>query len=126
MRRVLTIGLAIIALTFAGSTPAAADGDCRQAVQAGAIAASDEGTRGDAMSDVLFGNEPNMADGSPGGPEEQEPGSQAGNVLATWSPGPFVNDPVQGENEPPRNDRGPHGFGGDDLAAALNAACNTP
>jgi len=126
MRRVLTIGLAIIALTFAGSSPAAADGECRQEAHDAMIVASTEDTRGDFMSDVIFGNEPNMADGSLGGPEEQEPGSQAGNVLATWSPGPFVNNPVQGENQPPRNDRGPRGFGGDEMAALLNAGCNTP
>ena len=124
MRRVMTIGLATIALALAGSSPAAADGDCRQAAQAFFILVSTEDTRGDYMSDVIFGNEPNMANGSLGGPSEQEPGSQAGNVLATWSPGPFVNNPVQGENQPPRNDRGPHGFGANDLAAALNTACN--
>ena len=32
-------------------------------------------TVGDCMSDVLYGNEPNMADGSVGGPAEQEPGN---------------------------------------------------
>ena len=121
MRRVVTIGLATIALALAGSGPAAADGDCRQAAHATLIALSSEGTRGDFISDVIFGNEPNMANGSPGGPEQQQPGTQAGNVLATWSPGPFVN---KGENQPPRNDRGAHGFGGNDLAAALNTACN--
>lgn len=72
------------------------------------------------MSDVIFGNEPNMADGSAGGPNEQEPGTQAGNVLATWSPGPFRNT---GENTPPRNDR-TMGFGGGDLQALVKAACN--
>ena len=48
---------------------------------------------GDCMSDGLYGNEPNMADGTPGGPSEQTPGSQAGNVLPSQSPGPFVNNP---------------------------------
>ena len=33
-------------------------------------------TVGDCMSDGLYGNEPNMADGSLGGPAEQEPGTQ--------------------------------------------------
>jgi hypothetical protein len=55
-------------------------------------------TVGDCMSDALYGNEPNMADGSPGGPAEQEPGSQAGNVLPTQSPGPWVNNPSDPEN----------------------------
>jgi hypothetical protein len=55
-------------------------------------------TVGDCMSDILYGNEPNMADGSLGGPAEQAPGSQAGNVLPSQSPGPFVNDPNDPDN----------------------------
>ena len=55
-------------------------------------------TVGDCMSDVLYGNEPNMADGTPGGPAEQEPGTQAGNVLPSQSPGPWVNSPADPEN----------------------------
>ena len=55
-------------------------------------------TVGDCMSDILYGNEPNMADGTPGGPAEQEPGSQAGNVLPSQSPGPFVNNPNDPDN----------------------------
>ena len=47
---------------------------------------------GDCMSDGLYGNEPNMADGTPGGPSEQTPGSKGGNVLPSQSPGPFVNN----------------------------------
>ena len=54
-------------------------------------------TVGDCVSDGFYGNEPNMADGSMGGPSEQEPGSQAGNVLPSQSPGPFVTDPSTGE-----------------------------
>lgn len=57
---------------------------------------------GDCMSDGLYGNEPNMADGTPGGPSEQAPGSQAGNVLPSQSPGPFVNNP----NDPSNPTRG--------------------
>ena len=71
------------------------------AVVAGAQAAGNDHsgpTVGDCMSDVLYGNEPNMADGSPGGPAEQEPGTQAGNVLPTQSPGPWVNNPSDPEN----------------------------
>lgn len=55
-------------------------------------------TVGDCISDGLYGNEPNMADGSFGGPSEQEPGTQAGNVLPTQSPGPFVNNPNDPDN----------------------------
>lgn len=121
MRRLMFVGLAVLAIAAPG-TPAAADGDgeCRRSAGDAMVAASSEGTRGDFMSDVIFGNEPNMANGSPGGPDEQAPGSQAGNVLATWSPGPFVNT---GEPTPPNNDR-TRGFGGDDLQALVKAACN--
>lgn len=55
-------------------------------------------TVGNCMSDVLYGNEPNMADGTPGGPAEQAPGSQAGNVLPSQSPGPFTNNPSDPDN----------------------------
>lgn len=55
-------------------------------------------TVGNCMSDGLYGNEPNMADGSSGGPAEQEPGTQAGNVVPTQSPGPFVNNPSDPDN----------------------------
>jgi hypothetical protein len=124
MRNVLPVVAVVAALMVSGS-PATANeandsGACRQAANDAFVAASDEGTRGDFMSDVIFGNEPNMANNSPGGPEDQAPGSQAGNVLATWSPGPFVNT---GENEPPRNDR-TMGFGGGDLQALVRAVCN--
>ena len=54
-------------------------------------------TVGDCISDGFYGNEPNMADGSAGGPAEQQPGSQAGNVLPSQSPGPFVTDPSTGQ-----------------------------
>lgn len=53
---------------------------------------------GDCMSDGLYGNEPNMADGAPGGPSEQTPGSKGGNVLPSQSPGPFVNNPTDPTN----------------------------
>lgn len=48
---------------------------------------------GDCISDGFYGNEPNMADGSLGGPSEQTPGSQRGNVLPSQSPGPQVTNP---------------------------------
>ena len=53
---------------------------------------------GDCISDGLYGNEPNMADGSNGGPSEQTPGTQARNVLPSQSPGPFVNNPSDPDN----------------------------
>jgi len=123
MRNLLAVFAVVAALMVSGS-PAAANeanenGACRQAAGDVLVAASTEGTRGDFMSDVLFGNEPNMANAA-GGPSEQEPGSQAGNVLATWSPGPWVNI---GFNEPPRNDR-QRGFGGGELQAVVRSACN--
>ena len=55
-------------------------------------------TVGNCISDGLYGNEPNMADGSLGGPAEQEPGTKGGNVLPTQSPGPFVNNPNDPDN----------------------------
>jgi hypothetical protein len=51
-------------------------------------------TVGNCISDIVYGNEPNMANGAPGGPAEQAPGSKGGNVVPTQSPGPFVNNPA--------------------------------
>lgn len=121
MRKLIVAFALVVALSVTGS-PAAANGngECRQDFGDALVALSSEGTRGDFMSDVIFGNEPNMANGATGGPSEQAPGSQAGNVLATWSPGPWVNT---GENLPPRNDR-VRGFGGGDLQALAQGACN--
>ena len=53
---------------------------------------------GQCMSDGLYGNQPNMADGSAGGPQDQAPGSQAHNVLPTQSPGPWVNNSSDPDN----------------------------
>jgi hypothetical protein len=55
-------------------------------------------TVGNCISDIVYGNEPNMANGAPGGPAEQEPGTKGGNVLPTQSPGPFVNNPADPDN----------------------------
>ena len=123
MRNLIAV-VAVAATLAASGAPATANeanenGACRQAANDAFVAASVEGTRGDFMSDVIFGNEPNMAN-APGGPSEQEPGSQAGNVLATWSPGPWINT---GENLPPRNDR-VRGFGGGDLQELVRTACD--
>ena len=59
-------------------------------------------TVGNCMSDILYGNEPNMRNGLPGGPAEQTPGTKGGNVVPTQSPGPFVNNP----NDPNNPTRG--------------------
>ena len=59
-------------------------------------------TVGNCISDVVYGNEPNMANGAPGGPAEQTPGTKGGNVVPTQSPGPFVNNP----NDPNNPTRG--------------------
>jgi hypothetical protein len=106
----------------ASATAAQGTGDCRQTANDTLTTLSTEGTRGDFMSDVIFGNEPNLttAPAPPNdGPEQQEPGTQAGNVVPSQSPGPFVNT---GANEPPRNDR-TRGFGGDDVQPFLQV-CN--
>ncbi len=50
-------------------------------------------TVGDCISDVFYGNEPNQANGAPGGPSEQAPGANAGNVVPSQSPGPKVTNP---------------------------------
>lgn len=80
-----------ILLGFAAATMLAAP------VTAGGSGPTDT-TVGNCMSDILYGNEPNMADGTAGGPAEQTPGSQAGNVLPSQSPGPFVNNPTDPDN----------------------------
>ena len=54
-------------------------------------------TVGNCMSDILYGNEPNVIVGT-GGPAEQEPGNQAGNVVPSQSPGPFLNNPTDPDN----------------------------
>ncbi|MEO8631895.1 MAG: hypothetical protein ABI466_00945 [Chloroflexota bacterium] len=82
----LTAGLVLVSLAGSG-TMALASGNDRSGF-----------TVGDCMSDVLYGNEPNMANGAPGGPAEQAPGTQAGNVVSTQSPGPWVNNPTDPEN----------------------------
>ncbi len=63
---------------------------------------------GACISDGLYGNQPNMADGSAGGPQDQTPGSKAHNVLPSQSPGPFVNNPTDPDN--PTRGRSVGGF----------------
>jgi hypothetical protein len=44
--------------------------------------------------DGLYGNQPNMADGSLGGPSDQAPGTKGRNVLPSQSPDPSPTTPV--------------------------------
>jgi hypothetical protein len=121
MRKVFVLAAAALTLPAAASAAPSDQAACRQEANDAFVAASSEGTRGDFMSDVIFGNEPNIEGPfAPGGPNEQPPGSAAGRVVPSQSPGPFVNT---GPNEPPRNDR-TRGFDGGDLQAAVRAACN--
>ena len=51
-------------------------------------------TVGDCISDGFYGNEPNIVGPfSPGGPAEQAPGTKAGRVVPSQSPGPQVTNP---------------------------------
>lgn len=86
-KKYFIMGLASIILVLGISMPAFAAGNSKSGP-----------TVGNCMSDILYGNEPNMANGAPGGPAEQAPGSQAGNVLPSQSPGPFVNNPNDPDN----------------------------
>lgn len=64
------------------------------AIPAATATAQSEGTVGDCISDGFYGNEPNLVDPfAPGGPEEQPPGSVAGRVVPSQSPGPLVTNP---------------------------------
>ena len=81
-------------------------------------------TVGNCISDVVYGNEPNMADGSPGGPAEQEPGTKGGNVLPTQSPGPFVNNPNDPDNPTRGRSVGQFQQDGINIPALCRAAVN--
>jgi hypothetical protein len=92
IRNYLAATLIGVLMVIAGIAPTFAAGNS----QSGA-------TVGDCISDGLYGNEPNIVGPfATGGPAEQEPGTKAGRVVPSQSPGPFVN---AGPNEPPRNDR---------------------
>ena len=79
-------------------------------------------TVGDCISDVVYGNEPNTASGAPGGPAEQEPGTQAGNTLPTQSPGPFLNNPNDPDNPTFARSVGAFQQDGIDIPALCRAA----
>jgi len=98
------IGLAALS-AFVWATVAAptsalagtATGACQQAGKAAAIAFFDSpndtenGSLGDAIADGFFGNEPNLTNTDTNldlGPEEVDPGSSAGSVVGSASPGP--------------------------------------
>ncbi|HEX6971466.1 MAG TPA: hypothetical protein VF234_04550, partial [Limnochordia bacterium] len=78
MRKLLTmIGIAAMGLLLAPATGLAAGN------------AHSGPTVGDCISDGIYGNEPNMVEPyAEGGPAEQEPGTQAGRVIPSQSPGP--------------------------------------
>jgi hypothetical protein len=72
-------------------------GDCVQVGQDLIVAVLDSpfdtesGNRGDARADGFFGNEPNLTDTNTNldlGPNEVDPGSSAGSVVPSQSPGP--------------------------------------
>ncbi len=93
---VLLATAAAVAVTVAAPDAPAANErrECLQAHHDTLVASSPEGTQGDAISDGFYGNEPNIVDPfAPGGPNEQEPGSQAGRVVPSQSPGPKVTNP---------------------------------
>lgn len=95
-----TIGLAVLSgFVFAtlavptGVSAGTGTGACQQAFKAAAKAGSAEGTVGDAVSDGFFGNEPNLLNTDTNldlGPEQVDPGSSAGFVAPSLSPGPFI------------------------------------
>ena len=87
MRRTRVLAVAAAASFFLPAGVAAAAGNDQSGPSVG-----------DCISDIVYGNEPNMADGTPGGPADQEPGTKGGNVLPTQSPGPFVNNPNDPDN----------------------------
>ena len=108
---VLTVA-AGLAVPAAASAAPSDKGACRQAANDIFVASSTEGTRGDFMSDVIFGNEPNIVGPfAPGGPSEQEPGTKGGRVVPSASPGP--------------NTIGGGRFTGGDLQAGVRAICNS-
>lgn len=110
MKKSLVVALATTALAL---TPAA--GFAAGNAQSGP-------TVGDCISDIVYGNEPNMADGRPGGPAEQEPGTKGGNVLPTQSPGPWVNNPADPENPTRGRSVGQFRQDGIDIPALCRAA----
>jgi hypothetical protein len=101
MRRTLTTATTVllVALTTApalAAPPPGSYGECVQLLQAITAATLDspfdtDSSLGDAISDGFFGNEPNLLNTNTNldlGPDEVSPGTQAGTVEASLSPGP--------------------------------------
>lgn len=92
-----------LAVPAAGAAPNA-NGACRQAVHDLLVASSSEGTVGDAVSDGIYGNEPNVTNTNTNddlGPNQVDPGSGAGFIEPSLSPGPKVNNPLDPDNPLP-------------------------
>src|SRR5687767_7897266 len=93
---ILLAAVAAVSLSGgAGAEPGT--GECVQAAHDDAIALLDSpndeegGSLGDAIADGLYGNEPNLLNTNTDddlGPNEVEPGSSAGSVVPSLSPGP--------------------------------------
>jgi hypothetical protein len=89
---VLVLASALPSTAYAGP----GTGDCVKAVKAFIDAGFDspfdtDSNHGDAISDGFFGNEPNLLNTNTNddlGPNEVEPGSSAGEVVGSGSPGP--------------------------------------
>jgi len=109
-RKVLAPALGLVAM-FCAAAPAQAAGNDQSGF-----------TVGDCISDVVYGNEPNMANGALGGPAEQEPGTNGGNVVPTQSPGPFVNNPTDPDNPTRGRSVGQFQQDGIDIPALCRAA----
>ena len=106
--RVFVVALVAMLMTVAGAQAAGND-------QSGP-------TVGNCISDIVYGNEPNMANGAPGGPAEQVPGTKGGNVVPTQSPGPFVNNPADPDNPTRGRSVGQFKQDGIDITALCRAA----
>src|SRR3712207_5214987 len=71
MRKGLLVAVVALALPAVAQAAPNQQAQCRQDVRDQMVAVSDEDTRGDFMSDFLFGNEPNIEGPfAPGGPNE--------------------------------------------------------
>jgi len=95
----LVILIALLLMAFPGTAFAdPGTGDCVKTVKAIIDAGLDspndtDSNHGDAISDGFFGNEPNLPDSDLDlGPNEVDPGSGAGSVVPSQSPGPQVNN----------------------------------
>ena len=103
----IKLSLAVVAIASASiftAGPALASGNSTSGL-----------TVGNCISDILYGNEPNII-GAPGGPAEQLPGTKGGRVVPTQSPGPFVNVPSDPSNPKP----------GDSVGDLQQAGTNVP